>query len=912
MLFPTQHLRIRARATLLMVAGLAAFGAATHAHSTANTPPSLESVRSSLGSSTLPWVPNNGQWAAHAAFRAQSFAGSVWMTHDGKLVHQFNGPKIDTNDGSAAPLGKPRAIAAQRKPGWVLTERFVGGVVKQIEGVDPQAAKANYFIADKPTAADLQSFGELSLGEVYTGVTVALKATHANVEKLYTVAPERDPAVIRMQIDGANGLSIAADGSLQAATDNGPLAFTPPVAFQHDAAGYRTEVKVAYALDADARQYGFTVGDYDRSRPLTIDPLLGSTYFGGSNTDQANAIAIHPSSGVVYITGAALSADLPGTGGGALPTKPVGPYDAYIARFNSSLTTLLGATYFGGSGFDLANAIAINPNTGNVYITGSTGSSSLPGTAGSPQPSAAGGAGDDTFVAVFNSSLDTLIRSSFHGAAGDDQAFAIAYHPSTAEIYIGGFTTGVNLLPGRIGGAQATSGVGRPDCFVTRFSADLTQRLQSTYISGTSGTLCELKGLAVHPLSGDIYAVGLTNHPGLTGAAAGVQPTFTTNRSAFVTRLNKELTIISASSYNNGGSNFSGAEAVAIHPTLGDIYVGGYGDTPNTAGGALSAGSGSVSRFNAALSTRYTATYVSTNSATVTSLIFNAVNGNVYAAGDIGPGVWPQAAQGVQTTFAGGANETDGFVVRLSFGLSTILGATFYGSTATDEIRGIAYNPLSGNVYVAGQTFGANLPGTSVGAQPASGGDRDAFVAVFTPDLGSAGVTPNPFTLNPRLNVAVNSTLVEGPIQITGLTAFANVSIIGALGSVCISTTSGCSCNASGNVYVTGGLVANNQYLCVKNVAAASASTLSDSTITVGGYTTKFMNYTGQLFACTMDIDGDGVYHATTDGLILSRAMMGMTGTAVTNGVVGHNPPRNTWALIRQHLNSSCGMNLAQ
>lgn len=833
------------------------------------------------------------------------------MTHDGKLVHQFNGPKVDTKDSSAARHGKFRGKADEHKPGWVLTERFVGGAVKQIEGIEPQAAKANYFIADKLAAADLPSYGELALGEVYPGVTVALKATQANVEKLYTVAPQRDPAVIRMQIDGANALSIAADGSLQAATDNGPLAFTPPVAFQHDGAGNRTEVKVAYALDTEARQYGFTVGDYDRSRPLTIDPLLGSTYFGGSNTDQANAIAIHPSSGVVYITGAALSSDLPGTGGGALPTKPVGPYDAYIARFNSSLTTLLGATYFGGGGSDFANAIAINPNTGNVYITGVAGSSSLPGTAGSPQPSAAGGAGDDTFVAVFNSSLDTLIRASFHGAAGDDQAFAIAYHPSTAEIYIGGFTTGVNLLPGRIGGAQATSGVGRPDCFVTRFSADLTQRLQSTYISGTSGTLCELNGLAVHPLSGDIYAVGLTNHPGLTGAAAGVQPTFTTNRSAFVTRLNKELTIISASSYNNGGSNFSGAEAVAIHPTLGDIYVGGYGDVPNTAGGALSGGGGgSISRFNAALSTRYTATYLSLNSGSVTSLIFNAVNGHVYAAGDIQPGTWTQAAQGVQPLYAGGGS--DGFVVRVSFGLSTILGATFLGTTDYDSVYGIAYNPLSGNVYVAGEARAAGLPGTSVGAQSTFGGDRDAFVSVFTPDLGSAGVTPNPFTLDPRLNVAVNSTLVEGPIQITGLTAFANVSIVGALGSVCISTTATCSCNASGNVYVTGGLIANNQYLCVKNVAAPAASTLSDSTITLGGYTTKFMNYTGQLFACSMDIDGDGIYRATTDGLILSRALLGLTGTAVTGGLMGHNPPRNTWALIRQHLNSSCGMNLAQ
>jgi large repetitive protein len=877
----------------------------------ASAPPSVDQVRSSLGKSTLPWVPNAGQWDAKAAFRAQSFAGSVWMTHDGKLVHQFNGPKVAANDDSTARHGQSRRQADEFKPGWVLTERFVGGVVKQIEGIEPNAAKASYFLAGKPASADLQSYGELALGEVYPGVTVALKATQANVEKLYTVAPRRDPAVIRMQIDGANALSITADGSLQAATDNGPVAFTPPVAFQYDNAGNKIDVKVAYALDAETRQYGFTVGDYDRSRPLTIDPLLGSTYLGVSNTEGANAIAVHPSSGVVYVAGKIFFFDLPGASGGAQPTNN-GGQDAFIARYNAGLTALLGSTHFGGAGYEVANGIAINPNTGNVYITGETRSSSLPGTAGSPQPSAAVGSGADAFVAVFNGSLDTLIRASFHGAAGDDQAFAIAYHPATAEIYIGGFTTGVNLLPGRIGGAQPTSGAGRPDCFVTRFSADLTQRLQSTYISGSSGTLCELKALAVHPVSGDMYAVGITNHPSLTGAAAGVQSSFASNRSAFVTRLNKELTIISASSYNDNSSQFSGGEAVAIHSTTGDIYVGGSGNVANTASGAMPGGNGFISRFNAVLSVRHTATYVALQGATVTSLVFNAVNGNLYAAGTIQPGTWTPAAQGVQPLHAGGPGLDDGFVARLNAGLTSILGATFYGSSATDEIRGIAYNPLTGNIYVAGETYGANLPGTSLGVQPASGGERDAFVTAFTPDLGSAGVTPNPFTLSPRLNVVVNSTQIEGPIQITELTAFANVSIVGALGSVCISTTSGCSCNASGNVYVTGGMIANNQYLCVKNVAAPSASTLSDSTITVGGYTTKFMNYTGQLFACTMDIDGDGVYRATTDGAMLTRALLGLTGTAVTNGLVGHNPPRNTWALIRQHLNSSCGMNLAQ
>ena len=125
--------------------------------------------------------------------------------------------------------------------------------------------------------------------------------------------------------------------------------------------------------------------------------------------------------------------------------------------------------------------------------------------------------------------------------------------------------------------------------------------------------------------------------------------------------------------------------------------------------------------------------------------------------------------------------------------------------------------------------------------------------------------------------------------------------------------TDECCCELSpGGVWGTTGSIANNQYLCVRAIASAAGSTFSEATLAVGGYITKFLTYTGQLFNCTMDVDGDGVYHATTDGLLLSRALMGLTGTAVTNVLVGHNPPRNTWALIRSHLNNNCGMNLAQ
>jgi len=42
---------------------------------------------------------------------------------------------------------------------------------------------------------------------------------------------------------------------------------------------------------------------------------------------------------------------------------------------------------------------------------------------------------------------------------------------------------------------------------------------------------------------------------------------------------------------------------------------------------------------------------------------------------------------------------------------------------------------------------------------------------------------------------------------------------------------------------------------------------------------------------------------------MLVRAMLGFTGTAVTNGAIIGNPPRNMWALIQQYLSVNCGSN---
>jgi uncharacterized delta-60 repeat protein len=60
---------------------------------------------------------------------------------------------------------------------------------------------------------------------------------------------------------------------------------------------------------------------------------------------------------------------------------------------------------------------------------------------------------------------------------------------------------------------------------------------------------------------------------------------------------------------------------------------------------------------------------------------------------------------------------------------------------------------------------------------------------------------------------------------------------------------------------------------------------------------------------CSLDIDGDGKVHATTDALIHARIALGMYGAAVINGITfAAHAARKTWPEIRAYLVTQCGM----
>ncbi|HWY98481.1 MAG TPA: SBBP repeat-containing protein, partial [Bacteroidia bacterium] len=130
-----------------------------------------------------------------------------------------------------------------------------------------------------------------------------------------------------------------------------------------------------------------------------------------------------------------------------------GNYNTSNTLVIDPVPNLVWGTYFGGTGNDFGDAIAIDA-TNNTYITGYTSSTSTIATAGAWQTTQAGN--NDAFVAKFNPTGSSLLWATYYGGPGNDYGQGIKVDTSD-NVYITGYT---NSTSGMVtGGAYQTSNV---------------------------------------------------------------------------------------------------------------------------------------------------------------------------------------------------------------------------------------------------------------------------------------------------------------------------------------------------------------------------------------------------------------------------------------------------------------------
>ncbi|MBN1106060.1 MAG: SBBP repeat-containing protein, partial [Deltaproteobacteria bacterium] len=702
-------------------------------------------IHKKMSALQVPFIANEGQVAGDVRYYAKTFGGTLFVTRHGEMVYSL--PEHSSPPGRG-PERDGTSPKDQERRGWVLKERLLGALKPVIQGNDRAETRVNYFIGNDRSRwkCDIPSYNEVSFGEVYEGISLKLRAYGNNVEKVFKVRPGFRPETIKFAVKGALFLTIGEKGRLEVETGLGTVAFSTPVAYQ-EKEGKREYVQIAYSLGHEG--YGFSVDNYDKTLPLVIDPMLASTFLGGSGTDWSHSLALD-GSGNVYVKGSTTSADFPFTAG-AYDGGHNGAEDIFISKLNPDLTLLLVSTYIGGSGQERPGGLAID-GAGNVYIAGTTLSGNYPTTAGAYDTTYAGGW--DSYISKLNSGLNTLLASTFIGGSGnDDEVYALVLDVSNSRLYV----TGKNFLGGypTTAGAYDTAFNGSNDIIVSRLDLNLTTLQASTYIGGSSQDIGA--GIALDS-AGNVIIFGKSessNYPTTTGA---YDQTHNGNWDLVVSKLNADLTTLQASTYIGGSATdaqltggslvldssnnvcVAGCPSSSNYPTT----AGAYDQTHNGGEDAV------ISILSPDLSSLQASTFLGGSGQDRATTPIIDSTGNVYVFGYTTSTGFPTTPGAYDTVFGG---SYDIFISRLSSDLTTLQASTFVGgSGADDAYHGDLLLDGSGHVYITAGTGSADFP-TTAGAYDTThnGGGYDVFVSKLTGDLlaGPNGPPVAPTAVSP-------------------------------------------------------------------------------------------------------------------------------------------------------------------
>lgn len=236
------------------------------------------------------------------------------------------------------------------------------------------------------------------------------------------------------------------------------------------------------------------------SIPASLAGYNYFTYYGGSNVDDALAIAAD-ASGNAYITGTTASTDFP-TAGSPFQNSLFGTENAFLVQLNSTGTGATYSSYFGGDGSDLGLSVALDSSVPpNAYITGQSSSSSASFPLVNPTQDTGSGS-TDAFVGVFGLSQGQILFSTFLGGGADEDQFEAGIGVDSLDnIYVTGDTD---------------SGNGTTEAFPT------TAAISTTY---GGGTCVDSIGNNVPCTDAFVAAYGAATAPDFTITASALSPT---------------------------------------------------------------------------------------------------------------------------------------------------------------------------------------------------------------------------------------------------------------------------------------------------------------------------------------------------------------------------------------------------
>ena len=666
----------------------------------------------------MPFIKNQGQINnTSIKYYTDTFAGRVYVTNNGLKYY------LKVNETF-----------------YSVDETYVNSNTVNVKGTNKSITKVNYFKGNN-SQTKISTYNQVKYSNLYDNIDLDLKAYGNNIEKIFTIHPNGNSKDIWIRVNGSYGLKVNNQGQLEILTTQGVLKLSTPFAYQ-EINGKRVNITVSYQIKGN--EYSFSLGHYNKSYDLIIDPLLASTYLGGVQGDGSSCIALDQDNNV-FIGGCTGSNDFPVTN--SFLNSYSGSGDVFISKFDSNLTTLLASTYIGGTNYDTILDMALD-KTGDIYFTGTTSSSDFPITSGAYNTSYhKNDQGSflfyDAFVSKINNNLDTILASTYIGGKYEDVGCAIAIDKYN-NVYITGNTYSKEF-PSTIGSYDNTYN-GNETIFISKLNSNLTTLYASTFIG--SGFVSNI----VIDSSQNIFIAGGADATFPT-TSGSYDETFNGGSSdAFIAKFDNNLTTLLASTFLGGGSG-DGASKIVLDSS-DNIYIGGgtcnstilFPTTVNAYNRTIGGCGGEdifLSKLDNNLTTLLASTFLGGNNSNWLEDMALDQYQNVYIFVSTGSTDLP-ASYGVYDTYNINGSA---YIAKFEKNLSKLVASSYFPVSIPHSI---ALDP-SGNVYITGETYGSVPTTTGAYDTTYNGGYEDSYVSKLDSNLLGP---PRVISIDPKNNAS--------------------------------------------------------------------------------------------------------------------------------------------------------------
>lgn len=160
----------------------------------------------------IPFIANMGQTDKRVKFYANTFGGTVFVTKEGEIGYSLIKTERQLENSKADEIRNLKPEARNRRPSKAvyLREELIGGKTPEIKGEERSVTKVNWFKGNDQSRwkTNVPTYECVSLGEVYEGIEVKLKAHGDTVEKLFYVKQGADPGQIKLKLDGVKDCGV--------------------------------------------------------------------------------------------------------------------------------------------------------------------------------------------------------------------------------------------------------------------------------------------------------------------------------------------------------------------------------------------------------------------------------------------------------------------------------------------------------------------------------------------------------------------------------------------------------------------------------------------------------------------------------------------------------------------------------